>query len=108
MSSHKREPVKHTCPDIDRYIKYIKMVTMRDRDLRNLNEEDLLETAIAMNAELQDCIEYFEELRSSNSSLREWGAEEAERVDILEGKIDSLEEQIEDLNKQLNKTPWIF
>jgi hypothetical protein len=108
MSSHKREPVKHTCPDIDRYIGYIKMVTMRDRDLRNLNEEDLLETAMAMNAELQDCIEYFEELRSSNSSLREWGAEEAERVDILEGKIDDLEEQIGDLNKQLNKTPWIF
>lgn len=66
-------PVKNTCPDIDKYIRSIKSVIVRDRDLINLNEQDILDTAIAMNDELKCCIDYLEEMRSSNGALRDWG-----------------------------------
>mgnify|MGYP000013396572 CR=1 FL=1 len=35
---HSREPIKHTCPDIDKYIKWIKFEIVKDRDLKNMNE----------------------------------------------------------------------
>lgn len=88
MNQHQREPVKHTCPDIDRYIKYIKAAIVEDRDLKYLKEDDLRNAASSMASELYDCIGYLEELRKSNNELRGWGIEEAERVDELEYKIE--------------------
>jgi hypothetical protein len=42
-----------------------------------------------------------EELRKDNESLRDWGREEAEKVDELEARIQALEEQVSDLHEQL-------
>lgn len=87
--SHKREPIKHTCPDIDKYIRCIKNVIVSDRDLLRSSEEELLEAARDMASELENCIGYLEELRKSNSTLREWGIEEAEKFDDLEKQFTS-------------------
>ena len=88
-----REPIEHTCPDIDRTIKYIKMVMMKDRDLKNLNESELFDAASAMNSELDGCIDFLEQMRKSNDTLRQWGIEEATRVDELEFELEEVKAQ---------------
>lgn len=82
--SHQREPVKYTCPDIDRAIRSIKSAIVKDMDLKGMDERELRETASAMSDELGCCIDYLEDLRSSNDKLRRWAKDEAERVDSLE------------------------
>lgn len=84
-------PIKHTCPDIDKYIKYIKMVICKDRYLKNMNEIDLYDTALAMNSELENCIGYLEELRSSNDELRKWGEELDNQLEDAANRINELE-----------------
>jgi len=93
MASHIREPIKHTCPDIDKYIKAIKQVLYKDRELEGLEYDDLYSAAADMSYELESCIDYLEELRASNDELRQWGIEEAENVDELELKIEEIEQE---------------
>jgi len=85
--SHYREPIKHTCPEIDTYIKSIKREIVKDRDLKNMDEKELFDTASSMSTELENCIDYLESLRTANDHLRKWGIDEAERVDELESLI---------------------
>ena len=90
MASHQREPIKHTCPDIDKYIRYIKMTIVQDRDLKNMDEKEIFDAASSMASELENCIGYLEELRGSNDTLRLWGIEEAEKADKFELQIEEL------------------
>lgn len=87
MSKHCREPIQHTCPDIDRHIKYIQQSIVKVRDLKNMNQQELYSAAADMSTELESCIDYLENLRRSNHELRSWGIEEAERVDELESQL---------------------
>ena len=103
MSSHRREPIKHTCPDIDKYIKWIKYDIVEDRHLRNMNEEDLYDAASTMSTTLENCIGYLEELRSSNDILRYWGIGEAGRVDELENTLEELENEFEEYKQTLGE-----
>ena len=91
MGKHYREPIAHTCPQIDKYIKSIKFAIVNDRDLNRMNESELRECASAMSYELEACIDYLEELRSSNDTLRQWGIDEAEENDKLQTRIEELE-----------------
>lgn len=84
---HPREPIKHTCPDIERMIKYIKMVMVQDRYLKNMEQSELYDTASSMNSQLEDCIDFLEQMRKSNDTLRCWGIEEADKVDELEVQL---------------------
>ena len=90
-NKHDREPIKHTCPEIDKYIKHIKWEIVKDRDLKNLNEKELFDAASSMSSQLESCIDYLEELRSSNDTLRSWGIEEADEVDSLKNYVEELE-----------------
>jgi hypothetical protein len=87
MTKHHREPIKHTCPDIDKYIKCIKNEIVKDRDLRNMDEKELFDVASSMSSQLESCIDYLEELRKSNETLRNWGIEEAELADDFEEQL---------------------
>ena len=91
---HNREPIKHTCPDIDKYIKSIKMGIVKDRDLKNMDEKELFDVASSMSSKLEECIDHFEELRKSNDTLRQWGIEEARSVDDLEARVHELESKL--------------
>lgn len=66
-------PIKHTCPDIDKYIKSIKREIIKERDLKHFSEKELYNTCVSMSNELEYCIDYLEDLRKSNEALREWG-----------------------------------
>lgn len=87
---HPREPIKHTCPDIDKYIKWIKWEIATDRELKSMDENELYDAASSMSSQLESCIGYLEELRKSNETLRNWGIEEATNADDLEYKLEEL------------------
>jgi predicted nuclease with TOPRIM domain len=91
---HNREPIKHTCPDIDKYIKWIKMEIVKERDLKNMDEKELFDAASSMSSKLEECIDQLEELRKSNDTLRQWGIEEARNVDDLEARVYELESKL--------------
>ena len=91
---HYREPIKHTCPDIDKYIKWIKQEVFKERDLKNMDEKELFDAATSMSSQLENCIDYLEELRKSNETLRNWGIEEANNVDCLEFELEQAKSQI--------------
>lgn len=95
MSTHQREPIEHTCPKIDKYINWIKMEITREKDIRMMSHDDLIERSISMSSELESCIEYLEEMRKSNDTLRKWGINEAEKVDDLEKELEQIQEQNE-------------
>lgn len=97
MSKHHREPIKHTCPDINKYIKWITSDIEQDRYLINMEKKELYDTASTMASRLEDCIGYLEELRNSNDTLRCWGIKEAENVDSLENYVEELENKIKDI-----------
>ena len=92
---HNREPIKHTCPDIDKYIKWIKWEIVADRNLQNMNEKELFDAASSMASKLDDCMGYLEELRRSNDTLRSWGISEADEVDSLQNYVEELEVKLE-------------
>ena len=93
-------PVKHTCPDIDKYIKSIKQAIYRDRDLKNMDEKELYEAASSMGSELECCIDYLEDLRKSNGELREWGEELDKELRDAADEIYNLEQKIEELQSK--------
>ena len=90
MDKHYREPIKHTCPDIDKYIKWIKFEIVKDRDLKNMDEKELFDAASSMSSQLESCIDYLEEMRKSNETLRNWGIEEAANADYFENKLEEV------------------
>lgn len=86
---HRREPVKDTCPLIDKCIEQIKAVINNSVDVSYSRDVDTMEEWISNTVLLLDkIIEAFEELRDSNVKLRDWGCNEASRVDKLEEKIE--------------------
>ena len=48
MASHKREPIEHSCPEIDRYIKSIKRALTEERYLKGLEFDELFQAASDM------------------------------------------------------------
>ena len=90
-------PIKHTCPEIDKYIKSIKYQIHRQRDFDNMSEGDIQDVVRNMNDELENCIEYLESLRNSNHTLREWGEDLESKLNNAESSIYELEEQLKSL-----------
>lgn len=103
MGSHKREPIRHTCPDINKYISSIKAEITSWSTIDNMDHDQAIETAKAMNSELERCIGYLEELRSSNDTLRQWGVTESSNADEFETNVNVLEEEVEDLKNKVEE-----
>ncbi len=70
------------------------MEIVKDRDLKNMDEKELFDVASSMSSKLEECIDYLEELRKSNDTLRQWGIEEARNVDDLEARVYELESKL--------------
>jgi len=101
---HYREPVKFTCPLIDKCIEQIKAAVDKSIDVSYSRDADTMEAWIEDTVWLMDkIIETLEELRDSNSKLRDWGSNEASRVDELELKIVKLEEKVDELEEKVDE-----
>lgn len=103
MKSSRREPVRHTCPDIDKCIKRIidtegfitsaiRAIEKADGDLNIENEEaaNAIKDAMYYLNDALDSIDFseiLEEIRSSNLALRNWGHSLASECEELENKL---------------------
>lgn len=76
---HKRCPVAYTCPHIDDTVSLVEEAV-----LDGLHED----TAYLIR-------QHLEELREENATLRQWGCEEAAKVDMLEAHLKCTEELID-------------
>jgi DNA repair ATPase RecN len=85
MRGHNREPIKNTCPNIDKRISELNSIK---KDLRNSMDD------------IDSIINELEDLRASNSELRDWGREEAETVDKLEDENYELRRELENIKIQ--------
>lgn len=115
------EPVRNTCPDINRLQKTIKDIQSDFASFKDTDDvNDFLDSINNASWELRNIYDTLEELRSANSALRDWGHEltslaeqmESEKDteikeledEILakESEIDSLEDEIFELKQRLN------
>jgi len=87
-------PIKNTCPTIDKYIKSIKQAIYEKASLQRMNEKDLLDAALEMASELSNCIDYLEDLRDSNDTLRKWGEELTDELETAATYINELENKV--------------
>ena len=95
MSKHHREPIKHTCPDIDKLIKGLNEVQKTTKGYDRIDSVDELKDIISdIENILWGFEDKLEELRRSNDTLRDWGISEAEEVDKLEDKIYALKNEL--------------
>jgi hypothetical protein len=95
MGKHHREPIRHTCPDIDKLIKGQNEIMKLIRNYQRIDEvKDLKDIMSDIENILWDFEDKLEELRSSNDTLRDWGISEAEEVDKLEDKIYALQNEL--------------
>lgn len=100
--SHKREPVSHSCPDIDSVLGKLHSI---EKLCNYKDNEDIDELQLRLS-EIGDEFRGrwdrdIENIRECNSKLREWGSEEANRVDELEGIVYDLEKEIESLKEEI-------
>lgn len=96
--SHNREPIGHTCPDIDRLVKGMDEINKLIRGYEKEHEpENLKEIISQIEGILWNYDADLEQLRHSNDALRNWGVSEALDVDRLESRIEELEKELEAL-----------
>ena len=88
-----REPVRHTCPDIDRLKSYIEDAIKECKE-----EHDSFDTAKDGFSDIlyfiEDIPNELERLRDANSSLRDWGNALLDKVKELEYENERLSELI--------------
>lgn len=116
--ARRREPVGHTCPDIDKIIaslkqieEYINSAVGGIEDIQNrtdgTNFVDEMIRAIKSDLSeakyLADCSGMLEELREANSTLRSWGIDLADELETLEDQADDLNTKVENLEGDLEK-----
>lgn len=90
------EPVKQTCPDINRIQKTINEIINNFESFKEEDDiQDLLDNMKDASWELKDIYSTLEELRSANSALRDWGYELTSLAENLESEKDSEIEELE-------------
>jgi len=95
------EPVKQTCPDINRIQKTInEIISNFDSFKEEDNVDDFLDSMKDASCELKDIYNTLEELRSANSALRDWGYE---LTSIVEGIEREKDDEIEELSNTISE-----
>ena len=107
-------PVGNTCPDIDQVIEAIKeslkcynnicsyVDDLQDTELTD-RQSDWLSYLKSETDEIEHHLWGLEDLRNTNSKLREWGEElESEKYDF-ENELSTLEDRVRDLENENEK-----
>jgi len=84
----RKAPVKHTCPDID---KLIKLLEDFEKSYKDHEDSDLKYSIYNLVWEVSNGLE---DLRKSNSLLRDWGEDLCTEIDSLENYTSELESKI--------------
>lgn len=93
-------PIKHTCPDIDKIVKWIASAMQIAKDGRKaFPDADGLFHDIYY--ELDGSEDLLEQLRRANDTLRNWGHELEKEVNEKEEAIYTLEGEVEDLQQKI-------
>jgi len=88
MEKHYKEPIGHTCPDIDALINGHNEIMKLIKNYQRIEEvEDLKDIISDIENILWDFDSELEKLRTANDTLRDWGISEAEEVDKLENDL---------------------
>jgi predicted nucleic acid-binding Zn-ribbon protein len=87
-------PVRNTCPDIDSVIKSIREAMTMVKDADDLTISQISDAFSAVYYLLDGLEDQLEDLRSDNSSLRNWGLELEERVEELENEMWELKSEV--------------
>ena len=88
-----REPVRHTCPDIDELKRYIEVAVKeckKDYESLDLAQDGFSEVLYF----IEDIPNELERLRDANSSLRDWGNALLDKVKELESENERLSKLI--------------
>ena len=92
------EPVKQTCPDINRLQKTIKEIQNNFESFKEDDDiQDLLDNMKDASWDLRDIYGTLEELRSANSALRDWGHELTSLAERMESEKDAEIEKLENI-----------
>lgn len=108
MSRRRGEPVKNTCPAIDRIISTITTIC---KQMESCNDEDkkstLLESINDWKCDLESIgvgkWSELEDLRSANAALRDWGNEMYNDAERLEIERDEFERKYEDEKERVSE-----
>lgn len=101
MTRRRGEPVKNTCPDIDRIISTITSICKQMDSCSEKDEKQTLLDSISDWASDLSSIgvgrwNQLEDLRNANSSLRDWGNEMYNDAENLEREKDQFESMYEE------------
>lgn len=76
------EPIKNTCPDINKYIKEIEETLKYIQGFDRIeNPETLIELLNDCESTLSNAIDNFESIRRDNEKLRDWGKELVSKIE---------------------------
>ena len=108
MSRRREEPVKNTCPGIDRIISTITAICKQMESCNDEDEKDaLLECISDWKSDLESIgvgkWNELEDLRSANAALRDWGNEMYNDAESLESERDEFERKYEDEKEKVSK-----
>lgn len=97
-------PTPNTCPDINRHIASIRAsmlgIIYKAEDLEH---DELVDMVKDMDSMLHECIDFAEEMRIANSSIRGWGEEQATLLIDAQRDIINLEDKVNELESELSK-----
>lgn len=97
-------PVKMTCPDIDKIIKSLRSaLRTAEHGLKNFKGEDCGEYFKDIEYDLDGLEWELEDLRKSNASLREWGDDLENQLEIAANEINDLENKLEESRLVITK-----
>lgn len=92
-------PIGHTCPDIDRAIRYVGQIQSYLDHGENWGEDDVKH----VDSQLNGIIDEFESIRNSNDTLRGWGKELEDELHTAAGTISEQEDKISELEDELKE-----
>lgn len=86
-----KEPVPHTCPDIDKALKILKQSY---KQIEGVCEDK--RDAWSINGDLEDIEKILEDVRNANDELRDWGKRLASELETVNKRLTDIVNYIEE------------